>query len=197
MTLALRTGEISAPTVSLSPSPSSAPTHAPHPADTLSLKLAMRHMAGGVCVITAGQGRERTGATVTSATALSVDPPTMIVAINRTSSSYPVIRAHGHFCVNILASDQQPIADRFAGKGGLKGPERYEGAEWTTLESGAPVLRDALAAIDCEVEEVIERHSHAIFIGRVLSIGTKYGAHGAMPLVYANGQYRTFNSDDR
>ncbi|MDO9418072.1 flavin reductase family protein [Pararhizobium sp.] len=158
------------------------------PADDLSLKLAMRSMSGGVSVITAGHGNERTGATVTSATALSVDPPTMIVNINRTSSSFPIIRAHGHFCVNILSAGQQHIADRFAGKGGIKGIERYHGAEWTTLASGAPALVDALAVVDCEVEEIIERHSHGIIIGRVVSIVTGSG----QSLVYNNGQYGTF-----
>jgi len=196
MTLALRIGDSSAPAASMSSSPGQTLSEA----DALSLKLAMRQMAGGVCIITAGQGRERTGATVTSATALSVDPPTMIVAINRRSSSFPTIQAYGHFCINILSHDQQAIADRFAGKSGLKGPERYQHAEWTTLASGAPVLLDALAAIDCAVEEVIERHSHAIFIGRALSIGTRETTRShpedtADPLVYANGQYRTFRTD--
>jgi flavin reductase (DIM6/NTAB) family NADH-FMN oxidoreductase RutF len=157
-------------------------------ADDANLKLAMRRMSGGVSVITAGVGSDRTGATVTSATALSVEPPTMIVNINRTSSSYPVIGRYGHFCVNILSSEQQDIADRFAGKGGLKGADRYEGAEWLTLSSGASALRKALAVIDCEVEEIIERHSHGIIIGRVVSIACGDG----QSLVYNNGQYGRF-----
>src|SRR6218665_1373598 len=88
--------------------------------DAGTAKAAMRNMAGGVSVITAGRGDERTGATVTSATALSVDPATMIVNINRSSSSWPVIRDARHFCVNILSDEQQAVADRFAGRGGLK-----------------------------------------------------------------------------
>ncbi|OLP57782.1 flavin reductase [Xaviernesmea oryzae] len=151
------------------------------------LKAAMRQVAATVSVVTAGR-EDRTGATVTSATALSVEPATMIVNINRSSSSWPVIARHGHFCVNILSEDQQDISDRFAGKGGLKGAQRYEGAQWTTLASGAPVLTDALAAIDCEVEEVIERHSHAILIGRVLAVSVKGGA----PLLYRQGHYGSF-----
>ncbi|KQS89512.1 MULTISPECIES: flavin reductase family protein [unclassified Rhizobium] len=176
MTLALRTSDVPAASVIASA------------VEDLTLKLAMRRMSGGVSVITAGRGNDRTGATVTSATALSVEPPTMIVNINRTSSSYPVIQANGHFCVNILSGDHQHIADRFAGKGGLKGADRYHGAEWTTLASGAPVLLGALAAIDCEVEEIIERHSHGIIIGRVVSIVAGDG-HS---LVYNNGQYGRF-----
>ncbi|OLP52906.1 flavin reductase [Rhizobium rhizosphaerae] len=148
------------------------------------LKAAMRHVAATVSVITAGT-QDRTGATVTSATALSVEPATMIVNINRTSSSWPVIARHGHFCVNILQESQQAIADRFAGKGGLKGAERYQDAEWTVLSSGAPVLADALFAIDCVLEEAIERHSHAILIGRVVAVS----GEGGTPLLYRQGQY--------
>ena len=154
------------------------------------VKSAMRTLGGGVSVITAGEGSERTGATVTSATALSMDPPTMIVNINRASSTWPVIQQFQHFCVNILASDQKIIADRFAGVGGLKGGERYHGAEWKTLQSGAPVLVNAQAAIDCYVEDVIERYSHAIVIGRIVAVEHRPGGS----LIYSNGQYGRFQT---
>lgn len=185
MNLALRNKiDRTEPTLALEPDQGFA-----HVADEQALKVAMRRMSGGVSVITAGVGDERTGATVTSATALSVDPPTMIVNINRSSSSWPIISRYGHFCVNILSADQQDVADRFAGKGGLKGADRYDGAEWFTLASGASVLRGALAGIDCEVEEIIERYSHAIIIGRVVSIVSGDG-HS---LLYSNGSYGRFS----
>ncbi|ANG97419.1 flavin reductase [Brucella pseudogrignonensis] len=150
------------------------------------LKAAMRQLAGGVSVVTAGFDEGRTGATVTSATALSVDPPTIIVNINRGSSVWPVISRHNHFCVNILSAGQQAIADRFAGKDGVKGAARYEGAAWYALESGALALHGALASVDCAVEDVIERHTHAIIIGRALKIVTG----GGEPLLHHGGGYR-------
>ena len=153
--------------------------------DPTAVKRALRTLGGGVSVITAGRGDERTGATVTSATGLSMDPPTMIVNINKTSSTWPAIQRHGHFCVNILALGQEEIANRFAGIGGIKGIARYEGAEWTTLVSGAPVLTNALSAIDCEVEEIIERHSHAIILGRAVAVLSGDGES----LIYHNGGY--------
>jgi flavin reductase (DIM6/NTAB) family NADH-FMN oxidoreductase RutF len=128
---------------------------------------AMRHLVGGVSVITAGRGDDVTGMTVTSVSSLSLDPPTLIVSVNRASSTWPLIERHGAFGVNILTADQLDIAERFAGTNGLKGRERFAGAEWIIRASSAPLLVGALAAIDCEVEEVIERHSHAIVIGRV------------------------------
>jgi flavin reductase (DIM6/NTAB) family NADH-FMN oxidoreductase RutF len=94
--------------------------------------------------------------------------------------------------VNILTSDQVDIAERFTGKGGLKGADRFAGAEWTTRASGAPLLVGALAAIDCEVEEMIERHSHAI-IGRVLDV--QASARSAA-LAYWNGQYVAIDRDE-
>ena len=131
---------------------------------------AMRHLAGGVSVITAGRGKDITGMTVTSVSSLSVDPPSLVVSINRASSSWPLLKRHGFFGVNILTADQLDIAERFTGKGGLKGAERFAGASWTTAASGVPLLVGALAAIDCEAEDIVERHSHAIVIGRVLDL---------------------------
>jgi len=123
---------------------------------------------------------------VTSVSSLSVDPPTLIVSINRESSSWPLIKRHGFFGVNILTADQIDIAERFTGKGGLKGADRFACADWITRASGVPLLVGALAAVDCEVEDIVERHSHAIVIGRVLDlqVSTRTAA-----LAYWQGQY--------
>jgi flavin reductase (DIM6/NTAB) family NADH-FMN oxidoreductase RutF len=154
---------------------------------------AMRHLAGGVSVITAGRTRDITGMTVTSVSSLSIDPPTLIVSINRESSSWPLIKRYGFFGVNILTADQIDIAERFTGKGGLKGADRFVGAEWTTRASGVPLLVDALAAVDCEVEDIVERHSHAIVIGRVLDLqaSTRTAA-----LAYWQGQYVAIDQNE-
>ncbi|MCK1284758.1 flavin reductase family protein [Bradyrhizobium sp. 44] len=154
---------------------------------------AMRHLTGGVSVITAGRGKDITGMTVTSVSSFSVDPPTLIVSINRDASSFPLIRRHGAFGVNILAADQLDIAERFAGKGGLKGADRFAGARWVTAVSGVPLLVGALSAVDCEVEEIFERHSHGIIIGRVRDVrnSTRNAA-----LAYWHGQYVAVDQDE-
>jgi flavin reductase (DIM6/NTAB) family NADH-FMN oxidoreductase RutF len=154
---------------------------------------AMRHLAGGVSVITAGRGKEITGMTVTSVSSLSVDPPTLIVSVNREASSWPVLKRHGFFGINILAADQLEIAERFSGKGGLKGAERFAGAQWISRRSGVPLLVGALAAIDCAVEEAIERHSHAIIIGRVLDI---QASGDTAALAYWQGRYVAVDQDE-
>lgn len=160
-------------------------------ADTLSLKDAMRCVVGGVAVITAGVGEERTGLTATSAVSLSMDPPTMLICVNRTSSTYPVIQRRRHFCVNIVHAGQAAVASRFAGAGGAKGTARYEEADWTTMGSGASGLVGALAVIDCAVEEIIERHSHAIILGAVRDVRGSLGDGTA--LVYGHGRFGSLN----
>jgi flavin reductase (DIM6/NTAB) family NADH-FMN oxidoreductase RutF len=156
-------------------------------------RSAMRQLTGGVSVITAGIGWDISGMTVTSVSSLSVDPPALIVSINREASSWPLVRRYGSFGVNILTSDQIDIAERFTGKDGLKGAERFAGVHWTTRISGVPLLTDALAVIDCEVEDMVERHSHAIVIGRVLDVvvSTRTAA-----LAYWQGQYVAIDQDE-
>lgn len=150
------------------------------------LKFAMRHLPGAVCVVTAGVGAERTGATVTTAHSLSVEPEMMVVSINLNSSTWAAINRHQHFCVNVLRADQTAIADRFAGRGGLKGSARYEGSRWSPLATGALALENALAAVDCTVEDTIIRHSHALILGRVRHVVS--GVPGPA-LIYHHGAY--------
>ena len=154
---------------------------------------AMRHLSGGVSVITAGRGRDISGMTVTSVSSLSVDPPALIVSINREASSWPLVKRYGFFGVNILTSDQIDIADRFTGKGGLKGADRFAGAHWMTRASGVPLLVGALAAIDCEVEDIVERHSHAIVIGRALDVAV---SARTAALAYWQGRYVAIDQDE-
>jgi len=149
-------------------------------------RTAMRQLVGGVCVVTVGAGRTRGGFTATSVTSLSADPPMVLVCVNRGSSSYPVLLRERAFGINVLRADHQELADRFAGAGGLANEDRYAGARWQTLSTGVSVLADALAVIDCEVEDVIERASHGVVFGRVRSLASD--TSGAA-LAYWRGGY--------
>jgi flavin reductase (DIM6/NTAB) family NADH-FMN oxidoreductase RutF len=80
------------------------------------------------------------------------------------------LRESGAFAVNLLAANHEKLAARFAGRGGFKGVSRFEEGDWLSLVSGAPVLADALASFDCRVDEILERHSHAIIIGGVRAV---------------------------
>jgi flavin reductase (DIM6/NTAB) family NADH-FMN oxidoreductase RutF len=160
---------------------------------TVDFRGAMRHLAGGVSVITVGHGKDITGMTVTSVSSFSMDPPTLIVSINREASSWPLLKRYGFFGVNLLTADQLDVAERFAGKDALKGADRFAGAQWTTRVSGVPLLVGALSAIDCEAEDIIERHSHAVVIGRVLDVQT---SQRTAALAYWQGRYVAIDQDE-
>jgi flavin reductase (DIM6/NTAB) family NADH-FMN oxidoreductase RutF len=149
-------------------------------------RVAMRNLAGGVSVVTAGRGEARTGLTATSVTSLSVDPPSLLVCIKRTSPTLATIAAELAFGVSVLSDSHTGLAERFSGRGGVLGAARYSGASWLTLATGAPLLADALAAIDCTLDGFIDWHSHVVVIGRVCAI--RLGC-GNRPLVYWRGNY--------
>ncbi len=96
------------------------------------------------------------------------------------------------FGVNILGSEQHDIAGRFS-NGRLNGSERFEGIEWLPGSSGVPLLSHSLATIECEVEEIIERHSHGIVVGSLLSFELSPRLSG---LAYWNGKYIEIDPDN-
>ena len=155
--------------------------------DVPAFKHAMGRLAGAVSVITVGTGQARTGFTATSVSSFSIDPPTILVSLNKASSSWAAVLEAGSFAVNILAHGQSDVADRFAGRGGIKGNDRYVGWDWERLGSGTLGLSGAVSVIDCDLDEAIERHSHAILLGRVRSVET---STEVPPLLYWNGNYQ-------
>lgn len=160
--------------------------------DAAAYRMAMRHFAGNVSVITVGSGDGRSGLVATSTVSLSMDPPLMLVCVNRNSSSWPLFAAHGHFGVNSLAPHHQPIAERFTGQGGIRGADRFALGEWRNGPTGAPLLVGAAVALDCEIEDMIDKATHAILIGRVRSIEIGEETGGA--LVYWGGGYRPLDA---
>jgi len=151
---------------------------------------AMRAFVGNCSVITVGDGDRASGLVVTSAISLSAEPALLLACVNRTSSSYPLLAEYGRFGWSSLGAAHQPVAERFSGFGGIKGPARYDGAEWETAVTGARLLKGAPSAFDCEVDEMIDRATHTILIGRVRAIRTTPGA-GA--LIYWNGGFRSLS----
>jgi flavin reductase (DIM6/NTAB) family NADH-FMN oxidoreductase RutF len=146
----------------------------------------MRELAGGVCAVSAGEGNERGGLVATSVTSLSVEPPTLLVCVNRSASAWPLFGRYKKFSVNLLGLRHLELARHFSGATGATGPERYAVGPWTQAPAEAPILSDALVAVQCEVEEILERYSHAIIIGRVLHVTP---AQMGEALVYVRGGY--------
>jgi flavin reductase (DIM6/NTAB) family NADH-FMN oxidoreductase RutF len=147
---------------------------------------AMRQLAGGVCVATAGRAPERTGYTGMAVFSLSVDPQLIVISIDQASSSFLPISKFGDFGLNVLSADQRSVAERFAGRGGVKGEARFQGADWRVTPRGVSLLSDALATLECRVEEILERHSHAIIVAEPTWIETDTTADD---LIYQRAQY--------
>jgi len=135
--------------------------------DGAAFRAAMREFASGVAIVATGRGAARKGCTATSVCSLSLDPPALIVCLDRASATFGALKANGVFGLSVLAADQAGLASRFAGCDGVAGASRFDLGDWITFVTGAPLLAGAAAHIDCYVEEAIERHTHAIVIGRV------------------------------
>lgn len=151
-------------------------------------RAAMRHLAGGVSIVTVADGAERGGLTATSMVSLSADPPSLLVAVASGASSLPMMRRTNRFAVSILGHRHRFVADRFAGRDGRRGAARYEGAEWIGRPGTPPVLADALASFECELDEMLERFSHTIIIGRVMESRVP-AVDGSGALVYWRAAY--------
>lgn len=156
-----------------------------------SYRALMRHQAGAVTVVAAGAGVSRAGLTATAFSSLSDSPPTILVCVGRTAGAHDTIISMQKFSVNILARDQQDIAERFSGANGVRGVQRFAGLAWTMLRTGAPVLEGALANLDCELVEHHVFTTHSIFIGHV--VDGRFRAE-AEPLLYFRGDYWNIGS---
>lgn len=146
----------------------------------------MRGQAGAVAVIATGSPGHRTGLTATAVCSLSDSPPTVLICVNRNASAHRAIRLSGFFSVNWLATYQDGLAACFAGQTGRKAEERFSEGKWITLETGAPVLSDGLASLDCELIKEYEHATHSIFIGRVRGARVDDGGD---PLLYFAGRF--------
>jgi flavin reductase len=150
----------------------------------ISFRDAMRRLASTVTIISVGDRGHRHGITATAVTSLSMDPPSLLVCVNRSGSLYAHMAEGSRFCVNLLRSGQASLSDAFSGK--LAPHERFQHGRWCEDDQGLPYLADAQASVFCRKQHAIEHGSHAIFIGvveTVLSTGD------ISPLLYSNGTY--------
>ena len=130
---------------------------------------AMRELASGVALVTSAFERGRLGCVVTSFISLSLSPPSALVCLNGESATLRAIHLSGAFAINILAERHRSLARRFSAPE-IRGAERFAEGSWTSLETGAPVLSDALAVIDCRLARVVEHATHAIVIGTAAAV---------------------------
>jgi flavin reductase (DIM6/NTAB) family NADH-FMN oxidoreductase RutF len=156
------------------------------PLDPSEFRRVLGHWVTGVAVVAArNSDGQPCGLTANAVASLSLQPPLVLACIDHTADSHDCIRAAGAFSVNILSSDQERLARRFAA---WDLHEKFAGIAFHSSASGAPILDDALAWIDCRLYNTIPGGDHTIFIGEVLDGDAREGA----PLLYYRSGYGRF-----
>jgi len=147
----------------------------------------MGHFVTGVTVVSALDGEQPFGITVNALSSVSLDPPLVMVALDRRRFLTPIVRAAGRYAVNILSEEQQALSDCFAGAPVEPGRERFCGAAWHPGRTGLPLVDGAIATLECTVVQTFSAGDHDLFIGRVDDLANE-GEH-PMPLLYYRRRY--------
>ena len=159
----------------------------PIDAKTFWRMLGMR--AVGVAIVTAQGEDGPAGFLALSATHVTADPPSMLVSIDDSTQALKAVLHSRHFAINYLSAAAQPLADSFGGRGALKGADRFEAGRWKTLATGAPILSDAVGAIDCGLAETFRFHKTTIAVGQVAAFDLPDRSDA---LLFHAGRYRNF-----
>jgi 3-hydroxy-9,10-secoandrosta-1,3,5(10)-triene-9,17-dione monooxygenase reductase component len=148
------------------------------------LRSVLGRFTTGVTVVTAVGSDGPVGMTANAFSSVSLNPPLVLVCLNRYTQSGAEIRKAGHFAVNILGEAQESLAGAFA----RWIPDRFDTIDWFTAETGAPVLAGSLGYLDCTLHEEFRGGTHSILIGRVLTAGL--APDHLNPLIFFGGGYR-------
>ena len=154
--------------------------------DLVELKQVLAQRASGVAIVTARAGDRIHGMTVSAFSEVSLVPPLVLVCAEKSSHTHPVIEQGGVFALNVLAAGQQALSNRFASK--LDEERRFVGLEYDTGVTGAPLLRDTLATLDCRVRAAHDAGDHVIYVGQVEEVRS----FDRDPLLYFRGAYGAF-----
>lgn len=149
------------------------------------LKRAMRLLAASVTVITAAADGRRGGMTATAVCSLSLEPPSLVLCVNRSSRTLPLIQASRRFCVNLLGAHQQVVAEDFAGAA----TDKFGAASgWADHALGPPMLDTCLANVVCDLAGDMEVGTHVILVGHARHVRC---SPGFSPLIYADRRFTT------
>ena len=148
-------------------------------------KHVMRQWASAVTIVTLHNKETIHGLTLSGFVGLSLEPPLVMISVGRELHSHTILREGECFAVNFLREDQRELSDRFAGRKG--NVDRFEGLATRIAVTGAPVLEECLAWMDCRVIAITPAGDHTLYIGEVLASGVS----GGKPLLYWSGDYHT------
>lgn len=147
-------------------------------------KSAMRRLAASVAIVVAKGENGPVGIAATSITSLTVDPPAVLVCVNRAASLHALLVPTAPLSVNLLSHDQREVSAAFGG--GLPNSERFAVGDWQETPAGVPQLRGAQANLTCVIDAMLAYGTHSIVIARVLSATV---SDEVAPLIYQDGGY--------
>ncbi|MBB3234253.1 cob(II)yrinic acid a,c-diamide reductase [Phyllobacterium endophyticum] len=154
--------------------------------EPLAFRNAMSHFAEAVHILTTDGPAGRRGVTISAVCSVSDNPATMLVCLNRNHEFNHLFIENGVFALNTLSFQQQALSEAFSGKGELAQEDRFALGDWHTLQTGAPVLTNALASFDCRIIASHEVATHYVIYGKVSAIN--FGDRGRS-LIYLNRSY--------
>lgn len=153
----------------------------------MSIKEVLSHFASGVTIVTTQNGEMPYGLTVSAFCAVSLEPPLVLVCINKTAGSHDVLLETRRFAVNLLTIDQKALSQRFADSN-LEPWQRFDGVAYRQAVTGSPILEGCLAFLDCTVYAVYDGGDHSILVGSVVECGVE---NLRPPLLYYHRAYHT------
>jgi flavin reductase (DIM6/NTAB) family NADH-FMN oxidoreductase RutF len=156
--------------------------------DPLEFRKTLGHFATGVAVVTTSHGDSDHGLTVNAFTSVSLDPPLVLVCIDKKAESYGIMKKSRIFAINILSEKQKEQSLNFS-RHELK-DIRFRNLKVKREVTGAPIIEDAIAYLDCKVVEIYDGGDHDIFVGAV----QKLAFREADPLLFYAGKYRKIGS---
>jgi flavin reductase (DIM6/NTAB) family NADH-FMN oxidoreductase RutF len=150
-------------------------------------RAALGRFPSGVTVITTIDGENRLhGITVSAFCSVSLEPPLILVCIDKEAGSHRAFEQSKAFVVNILREDQQFLSDRFASQM----PDKFENVKYRAGIERLPVLEDVLVNLECRLVSAHDSGDHTIYIGEIVVATVNDGN----PLVYFRGEYRKLES---
>src|SRR5262245_3464623 len=135
------------------------------PYDSKEQRRIFGRFATGVTVVTTGRDGDFAGLTANAICSVSLDPPLVLVSVDKKAGSHAEIARHGCYAINILAADQEEISQRFA----KPGPKDFSDLNCTTGVTGAPILGGTLGYVDCRVVNIFPGGDHDLFIGEIVA----------------------------
>jgi flavin reductase (DIM6/NTAB) family NADH-FMN oxidoreductase RutF len=153
------------------------------PIEKNQLRQVMGHFATGVTIITTvNKEGQLHGLTANAFTSVSLEPPLLLISVDKKAESWPAFEESKVFTVNILGDDQEALSRKFAVSGGNK----FDGVAYRRGANGAAILEGALAFIECTLYAAYEGGDHSLYLGEIQEAAVREGK----PLVFFRGGYR-------